>query len=151
MNKRIFFKLGLVLLSLSLVACGQKNNSEGKEDSSKSNASNSISITQNSEGDSINTTSSTVENSEDNMHQDIQSNIEQYTQEESTEDEYYTIIKDAWQKQKDYIKSIEDSKVKQSVQTSRSAAIMEANRLLIEHPEDSDAINSSLKRVLNDE
>ena len=30
-------------------------------------------------------------------------------------------------------------------------AIMEANRLLIEHPEDSDAINSSLKRVLNDE
>lgn len=134
MNKRIFFKLGLVLLSLSLVACGQKNNSEGKEDSSKSNASNSISITQNSEGD-----------------RDIQSNIEQYTQEESTEDEYYTIIKDAWQKQKDYIKSIEDSKVKQSVQTSRSAAIMEANRLLIEHPEDSDAINSSLKRVLNDE
>ena len=28
MNKRIFFKLGLVLLSLSLVSCGQKNNSE---------------------------------------------------------------------------------------------------------------------------
>ena len=119
MNKRIFFKLGLVLLSLSLVACGQKNNSE--------------------------------DNNHEDMHQDIQSNIEQYTQEESTEDEYYTIIKDAWQKQKDYIKSIEDSKVKQSVQISRSAAIMEANRLLIEHPEDSDAINSSLKRVLNDE
>ena len=115
----IFFKLGLVLLSLSLVACGQKNNSE--------------------------------DNNHEDMHQDTQLNIEQYTQEESTEDEYYTIIKEAWQKQKDYIKSIEDSKVKQSVQTSRSAAIMEANRLLIEHPEDSDAINSSLKRVLNDE
>ena len=114
MNKRIFFKLGLVLLSLSLVACGQKNNSE--------------------------------DNNHEDMHQDTQLNIEQYTQEESTEDEYYTIIKEAWQKQKDYIKSIEDSKVKQSVQTSRSAAIMEANRLLIEHPEDSDAINSSLKR-----
>ena len=111
MNKRIFFKLGLVLLSLSLVACGQKNNSE--------------------------------DNNHEDMHQDIQSNIEQYTQEESTEDEYYTIIKDAWQKQKDYIKSIEDSKVKQSVQTSRSAAIMEANRLLIEHPEDSDAEKGS--------
>lgn len=119
MNKRIFFKLGLVLLYLSLVACGQKNNSE--------------------------------DNNHEDMHQDTQLNIEQYTQEESTEDEYYTIIKEAWQKQKDYIKSIEDSKVKQSVQTSRSAAIMEANRLLIEHPEDSDAINSSLKRVLNDE
>ena len=114
-----FFKLGLVLLSLSLVACGQKNNSE--------------------------------DNNHEDMHQDTQLNIEQYTQEESTEDEYYTIIKEAWQKQKDYIKSIEDSKVKQSVQTSRSAAIMEANRLLIEHQEDSDAINSSLKRVLNDE
>ena len=112
MNKRIFFKLGLVLLSLSLVACGQKNNSE--------------------------------DNNHEDMHQDIQSNIEQYTQEESTEDEYYTIIKDAWQKQKDYIKSIEDSKVKQSLQTSRSAAIMEANRLLIEHPED---IN--VKTILN--
>lgn len=53
-----------MLLSLSLVVCGQKNNSEGKEDSSKSN--NSISTTQNSEGDSINTTYSTVENLEDN-------------------------------------------------------------------------------------
>ena len=74
MNKRIFFKLGLVLLSLSLVACGQKNNSE--------------------------------DNNHEDMHQDTQLNIEQYTQEESTEDEYYTIIKEAWQKQKDYIKSI---------------------------------------------
>ena len=132
MNKRIFFKLGVVLLSLSLIACGQKNNLDGEEDSSKSNSSNSV---------------STIENSEDNNHEDVN----QDTQEESAEDEYYIIIKKAWQKQKDYIESIDDPKVKQSVQTSRSAAIMEADRLLIEHPEDSDAINSSLKSVLNDE
>ena len=132
MNKKIFFKLWVVLLSLSLIACGQKNNLDGEEDSSKSNSSNSV---------------STIENSEDNNHEDVN----QDTQEESAEDEYYIIIKKAWQKQKDYIESIDDPKVKQSVQTSRSAAIMEADRLLIEHPEDSNAINSSLKSVLSDE
>lgn len=131
MNKKIFFKLGVVLLSLSLIACGQKNNLDGEEGSSKSNSSNSV---------------STIENSEDDNHEDVN----QDTQEESAEDEYYIIIKKAWQKQKDYIESIDDPKVKQSVQTSRSAAIMEADRLLIEHPEDSDAINSSLKNVLSD-
>lgn len=132
MNKKIFFKLGVVLLSLSLIACGQKNNLDGEEGSSKSNSSNSV---------------STIENSEDDNHEDVN----QDTQEESAEDEYYITIKKAWQKQKDYIESIDDPKVKQSVQTSRSAAIMEADRLLIEHPEDSNAINSSLKSVLSDE
>lgn len=140
MNKKVFLKLGVVLLSLLLVACVQKNNLEGEDDSSKSISSNSI---------------SKIENSEDNNHEDVkqdtQLDIEQDTQEESAEDEYYIIIKKAWQKQKDYIESIDDPKVKQSVQTSRSAAIMEADRLLIEHPEDSDAINLSLKSVLNDE
>ena len=147
MNKKIFLKLGVVLLSLSLVACGNSNNSEGEEDSSKSSTSQSVSTTQNSGEESINTTSPTVENSEDNKHEDVQ----QDTQEESTEDEYYIIIKEAWQKQKDYIESIDDPKEKQSVQTSQSAAIMESNRLLIEHPEDSEAIEASLKRVINGE
>ena len=76
---------------------------------------------------------------------------EENTQQEVTEDEYYIIIKEAWQKQKDYIDSIDDPKEKQSVQTSQSAAIMESNRLLIEHPEDSEAIEASLKRVINGE
>lgn len=132
MNKKIFLKLGVVLLSLSLIAYGQKNNLDGEVGSSKSSSSNSVSI---------------IENSEDDNHEDVN----QDTQEESAEDEYYIIIKKAWQKQKDYIESIDDPKVKQSVQTSRSAAIMEADRLLIEHPEDSNAINSSLKSVLSDE
>ena len=147
MNKKIFLKLGVVLLSLSLVACGNNNNSEGEEDSSKSSTSQSVRTTQNSGEESVNSTSSPVENSEDNKHEDVQ----QDTQEESTEDEYYIIIKEAWQKQKDYIDSIDDPKEKQSVQTSQSAAIMESNRLLIEHPEDSATIEESLKRVINGE
>ena len=81
----------------------------------------------------------------------IKPDTEENTQQPVTEDEYYIIIKEAWQKQKDYIDSIDDPTVKQSVQTPESAAIMESNGLLIEHPGDSDAINASLKRVLNGE
>ena len=71
MNKKIFLKLGILLLSLSLVACGQKGNSEGEEDFSKSSSINSVSTTQNSGGDSINSTSPPIENSEDNNHEDV--------------------------------------------------------------------------------
>lgn len=124
MNKKLFLKLGLLLLSLSLVACGQENNLAVEDNSSKSGVNQSVSSTQSSE---------------------------ENTQQEVTEDEYYIIIKEAWQKQKDYIDSIDDPKEKQSVQTSQSAAIMESNRLLIEHPEDSEAIEASLKRVINGE
>lgn len=124
MNKKLFLKLGLLLLSLSLVACGQENNLAAEDNSSKSGVNQSVSSTQSSE---------------------------ENTQQEVTEDEYYIIIKEAWQKQKDYIDSIDDPKEKQSVQTSHSAAIMESNRLLIEHPEDSEAIEASLKRVINGE
>lgn len=124
MNKKLFLKLGLLLLSLSLVACGQENNLAAEDNSSKSGVNQSVSSTQSSE---------------------------ENTQQEVTEDEYYIIIKEAWQKQKDYIDSIDDPKEKQSVQTSQSAAIMESNRLLIEHPEDSEAIEASLKRVINGE
>ena len=62
--------------------------------------------------------------------------------------EYYDLIKEAWQKEKDYIDSIDDPKVKQSVQTTFSAAIMESCGLLMEHPEDSNAIDGSLRKVL---
>lgn len=70
------------------------------------------------------------------------------TQPEATEKEYYDLIKEAWQKQKDYIDSIDDPKVKQSVQTTNSAAILKSNELLLAHPEDSEAINASLEKVL---
>ncbi|WP_066891152.1 hypothetical protein [Clostridium nigeriense] len=119
MNKKLFLKLGLLLLSLSLVSCGQKNNSPVEENPSKVSTSQSVSSTESSG--------------------------------EETKDEYYRIIKEVWQKQKDYIDSIDDPKLKQSIQTTQSAAIMESNRLLMEHPEDSEAIEASLKKVLSGE
>lgn len=89
-------------------------------------------------------------------------NLVEYLQEGSTAEEpvtpaesevdsdtYYDSILAAWQRQHDYIASIEDDAVKQSVQTSHSAAIFEANRLEMEHPEDAAIINESLQKVLN--
>lgn len=149
MNKKLFLKLGLLLLSLSLVSCGQENNLAVEDDFSKSGVNQSVSGTQSSEEESIKTTSPSVENAVENKQED--EDVQKNTQQEATEDEYYIIIKEAWQKQKDYIDSIDDPKEKQSVQTSQSAAIMESNRLLIEHPEDSEAIEASLKRVINGE
>lgn len=88
-------------------------------------------------------------------------NLVEYLQEDSTAEEpttpaesevdsdtYYDSILAAWQRQHDYIVSIEDDAVKQSVQTSHSAAIFEANRLQMEHPEDAAIINESLHKVL---
>lgn len=157
MNKKLFLKLGLLLLSLALVSCGQKNNSLGEDNSFKASTSQSVSSTENSGEESGKTTSSSVENEVESKQEDedvqknTQPDIQQDTQQEVTEEEYYRIIKEAWQKQKDYIDSIDDPKVKQSVQTTQSAAIMESNRLLIENPEDSEAIEASLKKVLSGE
>ncbi|MEG2290701.1 MAG: hypothetical protein RSA29_14815 [Clostridium sp.] len=81
----------------------------------------------------------------------IKTDIQEDTKQDGTEDEYYIIIKKDWQRQLDYINSIDDPTVKQSVQTPESAAIMESNRLLIEYPGDYEAIDASLKRVLNGE
>jgi hypothetical protein len=68
-----------------------------------------------------------------------------------TEEEYYIIIKEAKQRQQDYIDSIDDPKVKQSVQTPYAAAIAESTALYIKYPQDIETIDSALKRVLNGE
>ena len=161
MNKKLFLKLGLLLLSLSLVACGQINNSVGENNSSELSTSQFVTSTQSSVKESEKTTSPSVENSVvskqtdegalKNKQQDIQPDTQQDTQSELIEKEYYDLIKEAWQKQIDYIDSIDDPSVKQSVQTPESAAIMKSTELLIGHPEDSEAIDVSLKRVLNGE
>lgn len=154
MNKNLFLKLGLLLLSLSLVAYGQKNNSVGEDNSSESSTSQFVSSTQSSVKESVKTTSPSVENAVESKQGDeaVQKNTQQDTkpdtQPEATEKEYYDLIKEAWQKQKDYIDSIDDPKVKQSVQTTNSAAILKSNELLLAHPEDSEAINASLEKVL---
>lgn len=161
MNKKIFFKLGLLLLSLSLVGCGEKNISVGEDNSSKSSTSQFVSGIQSSVKESGKTTSPSVENEveskkededvEKNTKQDIQPDTQTDIQQEATEKEYYDLIKEAWQKQREYIDSIDDPKVKQSVQTAHSAAVLKSNELLLEYPEDSKAINSSLKKVLDGE
>lgn len=132
MNKNLFLKLGLgLLLSVSLIACGQKN-----------------SVSESSTNQFVNKTQSSIkEDTQSDAKQDTQSDAKQ----NPTEDEYYIIIKEAWQKQKDYIDSIDDPKVKQSVQTTNSAAIMKSTELLMKYPEDSDTINAALNRVLNGE
>ncbi|OKZ76302.1 MAG: hypothetical protein BHW01_07925 [Clostridium sp. 27_14] len=89
----------------------------------------------------------------------FQSSIKENTQQNTnnsekqglTEDEYYRIIKETKQHQQDYIDSIDDPKVKQSVQTADSAAIAESSALYIKYPEDTDTIDAALKRVLNGE
>ena len=67
----------------------------------------------------------------------------------SLESDYYQAIKDAWNKQSKYISSIEDPQVKQSVQTPNSAATAEATKLQMEHPEDSELIESVLNQILS--
>lgn len=66
-------------------------------------------------------------------------------------EEYYVLIKTAWQKQVDYIESIEDPKVKQSVQSSLSAANFEATSLRLENPNDSGLILTALQKVVSGE
>ncbi|RST91678.1 hypothetical protein [Vagococcus bubulae] len=71
--------------------------------------------------------------------------------ENTKSDEYYHAIKEAWNKQKDYVDAIEDPKIKQATQTPSSAANAEAIRLEQENPEDAEVIKASLKRVLDGE
>jgi hypothetical protein len=87
--------------------------------------------------------SSVKENTQQSSQQDVKQGL--------TEEEYYMIIKEAKQRQQDYIDSIDDPKVKQSVQTSYAAAIAESTALYIKYPEDTDTIDAALKRVLNGE
>lgn len=64
--------------------------------------------------------------------------------------EYYDIIKKAWDNQNEYINSIEDPNVKQSLQTAQSAAIMKSDELIIQTPDDAEIIQEALKEVLEE-
>lgn len=103
MNRKIFLKLGLLLLSVSLVSCAQNNNS------SKSAKKQLVSSTSNSENESVKTTAPTVENSGGDKQQksdtekdtqntqDIQPETHQDSQldkqEEFTENERFIVTK----------------------------------------------------------
>lgn len=71
------------------------------------------------------------------------------TSDEAKEEKYYRLIKKAWQEQKDYVDSITDAKVKQSVQTPFAAANAKANQLEMENSADTELITTSLNKVLN--
>lgn len=122
--KNFFVVLLTVAISLFVVACG---------------------------GDGIKENSEEIQPVNQDIKPDTKENTQQDTQQDGSKDEFYLIIKEAWQRQVDYINSIDDPVVKQSVQTSESAAVMESNRLLIEYPGEYEAIDASLKRVLSGE
>lgn len=92
MNKKPFLKL--LLLSMSLVACGQKNNSAGEDTSSKSSTSN----VQSSVKESVKTASSSAENTVKNKQEDkdIQKNpqqeVEKNPQQEATEKKLFDVV-----------------------------------------------------------
>lgn len=67
------------------------------------------------------------------------------------EDSYYAQIKQAMQKQQDYIDSLTDQNAKQSVQTAYSAGVAEATRLQTIYPDDSDMIESMLNKILDNQ
>ena len=88
---------------------------------------------------------------QDTPEENTQQNANEEVKQGLTEEEYYIIIKEAKKRQQDYIDSIDDPKVKQSVQTSYAAAVAESSFLYIKYPEDTDTIDAALKRVLNGE
>lgn len=61
--------------------------------------------------------------------------------------DYYQVIYAAWEQQKNYIESIEDPKIKQSVQSSLSAAIGEAYKLSMLYPEDKEEIYDYMREI----
>lgn len=88
MNKKIFLKLGLLLLSLSLVSCGQKNSSLGEDNSSKTSKIQPVSSNENSGEENVKTVSpyieSAVENKQENK--DVQKNTQKDTQIDTQQD-----------------------------------------------------------------
>ena len=137
MNKKLFLKLGLgvgvivTISSAALISGGQKNNSTKEIEVSKSDTDSLDSNTQAlvaEDGGSVssstnlkdskfektqeNTKGKTQQNVQQNTQQNVQENTQQNAQQEELEKEYYTIIKDAWQRQKDYVDSIEDPWIK---------------------------------------
>ena len=175
MNKKLFLKLGLglgvvaTISSAALISYEQKNNSTKEIEASKSDTDSldsnnqelvaedrgSVSSSTNLKDSKFertqeNTQEKTQQNVQQNTQQNVQENTQQNAQQEELEKEYYTLIKEAWQRQKDYVDSIEDPWIKQSVQTPYSAAFAESTRLLLEYPENREIIDISLKKFIDE-
>ncbi|MCQ4504539.1 hypothetical protein NON27_30845, partial [Vibrio parahaemolyticus] len=78
---------------------------------------------------------------------DSSTTTETIANESEKTDEYYRLIKQAWQEQSEDINSLTDPKVKQSVQTPSAAANAKASQLELDNPADTQLIQTSLKQV----
>jgi hypothetical protein len=169
--KKITLLSIMALASFSLVACSSnKQENELKSGSKTSETSkevNSIKVTSSELSKESSTpeaksssSSSTIINDnslkEDESNKKNSSNSEQKSTTEDTPskekvnklEHYKTLIRNAKEKQKAYINSINDPKIKQSVQTADSAAIGEATRLQMENPKEAEIIEKALKIVI---
>ena len=151
-----------IILELLLLA-GCSNS--GVDRTSSSTDQTSTQITKTSTENSQNSTTKEKENqpisnvestgnnpAEDSNVQEIKDSsttTETIANESEKTDEYYRLIKQAWQEQSEYINSLTDPKVKQSVQTPSAAANAKASQLELDNPADTQLIQTSLKQVLN--
>lgn len=163
--KKITLLSILLLSSFSLIACSSNKQedekktepkSEEKSKEIKSNktiSSEAIMEGNISEGKQTTINSSTIEGvgSQNNSSYSGQKNTTENPQSEERVNKlehYKTLIRNAKEKQSAYINSINDPKIKQSVQTADSAAIGEATRLQIENPKEEDIVEEALKIVI---
>ena len=155
MKKVYILLLGVLLLS----ACSSANVKSPSSDSSNSELKSSQAIhnstteeeTSSAEKTSIqkNTENSIVNETGTQETANTSVDTGTTTSDEVKEEKQYRLIKKAWQEQKDYVDSITDAKVKQSVQTPFAAANAKANQLEMENSADTELITTSLNKVLN--
>lgn len=151
----LLFTLSLFTM-LSLAGCSTKASKSDNASTMSSNASQTASeVTTTSKTNLKDSNSENTLDTSVNMLDSEESTFETHSLSSSSNQEptnnsenYYQQIKDAWQKEKDYVEAIEDPKLKQSVQTPSAAANAMASKLEMENPADSKIIESSLQKVL---
>ncbi|MFK4965178.1 hypothetical protein [Lactococcus garvieae] len=164
--KKITLLSILVLSSFSLAACSSNKQEGGKKtepkteeknkeiNSNKTISSEAVMEGNISEGKQSTTNSSSIEEGVGSQNSSSHSGQKNTTENPQSEERvnklehYKTLIRNAKEKQRAYINSINDPKIKQSVQTADSAAIGEATRLQIENPKEGDIVEEALKIVI---
>ena len=156
--KKSIFILGSVLV---LSGCSSKASVSTASDSSNTLQTSSTTMVssapesqENTTEDSLDKYQSTTESQDNTPGSNFienSSNQETSVTVPNKEDEYYQQIKDAWQKEKDYIDSVNDPKVKQSLQTPFGAANAKATELVMNNPSDETLIMNALKKVVDDQ
>lgn len=142
--------IGLLLAALFLTACSSndsKKSTDNKSDMKVQTNSTKKDITQ-TQTDEVKKDSSIQAQTDESKQGD--NNTQKNTQQEETKRDYYASLKDVWQRQKDYIDSIDDPITKQLVHTMEDATIAESKLLLLGNPKDTKVINEALQKILAD-